>query len=152
MAIQVGIIGNWIVPILLASVASGIVTFFICLFFGERLGSDHDFERVLGVFGTSTGTTPSGSTPTMLFITFAGLKMISLPIACGGMFLTIFIYIILLKVFGVLRKPTFTVAKGRISDGAESGEEIPFLRGYLHDTVDVTDTAAVESMIHNSWN
>lgn len=60
MAIQVGIIGNWIVPILLASVASGIVTFFICLFFGERLGSDHDFERVLGVFGTSTGTTPSG--------------------------------------------------------------------------------------------
>ena len=155
MAIQVGIIGNWIVPILLASVASGIVTFFICLFFGERLGSDHDFERVLGVFGTSTGTTPSGvsllrmvdpklqtstgaelgmmnmamifSTPTMLFITFAGLKMISLPIACGGMFLTIFIYIILLKVFGVLRKPTFTVAKGRISDGAESGEEIPFL-------------------------
>ena len=180
MAIQVGIIGNWIVPILLASVASRIVTFFICLFFGERLGSDHDFERVLGVFGTSTGTTPSGvsllrmvdpklqtstgaelgmmnmamifSTPTMLFITFAGLKMISLPIACGGMFLTIFIYIILLKVFGVLRKPTFTVAKGRISDGAESGEEIPFLRGYLHDTVDVTDTAAVESMIHNSWN
>ena len=180
MAIQVGIIGNWIVPILLASVASGIVTFFICLFFGERLGSDHDFERVLGVFGTSTGTTPSGvsllrmvdpklqtstgaelgmmnmamifSTPTMLFITFAGLKMISLPIACGGMFLTIFIYIILLKVFGVLRKPNFTVAKGRISDGAESGEEIPFLRGYLHDTVDVTDTAAVESMIHNSWN
>lgn len=180
MAIQVGIIGNWIVPILLASVASGIVTFFICLFFGERLGSDHDFERVLGVFGTSTGTTPSGvsllrmvdpklqtstgaelgmmnmamifSTPTMLFITFAGLKMISLPIACGGMFLTIFIYIILLKVFGVLRKPTFTIAKGRISDGAESGEEIPFLRGYLHDTVDVTDTAAVESMIHNSWN
>ena len=88
----------------------------------------------------------------MLFITFAGLKMISLPIACGGMFLTIFIYIILLKVFGVLRKPTFTIAKGRISDGAESGEEIPFLRGYLHDTVDVTDTAAVESMIHNSWN
>ena len=135
---------------------------------------------MLGVFGTSTGTTPSGvsllrmvdpklqtstgaelgmmnmamifSTPTMLFITFAGLKMISLPIACGGMFLTIFIYIILLKVFGVLRKPTFTIAKGRISDGAESGEEIPFLRGYLHDTVDVTDTAAVESMIHNSWN
>ena len=52
----------------------------------------------------------------------------------------------------VLRTPTFTVAKGRISDGAESGEEIPFLRGYLHDTVDVTDTAAVESMIHNSWN
>ena len=69
------------------------------------------------------------STPTMLFITFAGLKMISLPIACGGMFLTIFIYIILLKVFGVLRKPTFTVAKGRISDGAESAKRFRSYEG-----------------------
>lgn len=180
MAIQVGVIGSWIVPIILASTVSGILTFLICLFFGSRLGSDHDFERVLGVYGTSTGTTPSGvsllrmvdpklqtstgaelgmmnmamifSTPTMLFITFAGLKMISLPIACGGIFLTIFVYMILLKVFGVWRKPTFTLLKGRISDGEENSEDIPFLHGYLHRDVDLTDTAAVESMINNSWN
>lgn len=180
MAIQVGVIGSWIVPIILVSAVSGILTFLICLFFGSRLGSDHDFERVLGVYGTSTGTTPSGvsllrmvdpklqtstgaelgmmnmamifSTPTMLFITFAGLKMISLPIACGGIFLTIFVYMILLKVFGVWRKPTFTLIKGRISDGEENSEDIPFLHGYLHRDVDLTDTAAVESMINNSWN
>lgn len=180
MAIQVGVIGNWIIPIILVSVVGTVLTFFVCLFFGARLGSDHDFERVLGVYGTSTGTTPSGvsllrmvdpklqtptgaelgmmnmamifSTPTMLFITFAGLKMISLPIAWGGMFLTIFIYMILLKVFGVWKKPTFSFRKGRLSDGQEENAEIPFLRGYLHREVDVSDTAAVESMINNSWN
>lgn len=180
MAIQVGVIGNWIIPILLVSLVGTILTFFVCMFFGSRLGSDHDFERVLGVYGTSTGTTPSGvsllrmvdpklqtptgaelgmmnmamifSTPTMLFITFAGLKMISLPLAWGGMFLTIFIYMILLKVFGVWRKPTFSFRKGRLSNGEDEDAEIPFLRGYLHSEVDVSDTAAVESMINNSWN
>lgn len=180
MAIQVGVIGSWIIPIVLVSTAATVLTILVCLFFGSRLGSDHDFERVLGVYGTSTGTTPSGvsllrmvdpklqtptgaelgmmnmammfSTPTMLFITFAGLKMISLPVAWGGMFLTILIYMVLLKVFGVWKKPTFSLRKGRLSNGEDDDSEIPFLRGYLHNEVDVSDTAAVESMINNSWN
>ena len=44
------------------------------------------------------------STPTMLCITFAGLHYISLPIACVAIFATIFIYLILLKVFKAMGK------------------------------------------------
>lgn len=178
MAIQVGIIGKWILPIIIAGIIIAFVTFFISLYFGQRLGSDHDFERVLGVYGTSTGTTPSGlslvrmvdprlqtstgaelgvmnmgmlfSTPTMLFITFAGLHYISLPIACAGMFATIFVYLILLKVFGVWKKPTFTLAKGRISDGEENDEQNASLKGYLND-IDINDVRDVESLVSNSF-
>ncbi len=179
MAIQVGVIGNWIIPIVIISVAGGAVTTLASLYFGERLGSDHDFERVLGVFGTSTGTTPSGlslvrivdpklqtttgaelgmmnmammfSTPTMIFITFAGLKLLPLPLACAGMFATIFVYMILLKVFRVWKKPTFTLRKGHISDGEDmEGEELPFLKGYLHEGFDPSDVRVVEVMAGNS--
>jgi ESS family glutamate:Na+ symporter len=179
MAIQVGIIGKWIIPITISSVVAALLTFIICLYFGSRLGSDHDFERVLGVYGTCTGTTPSGlslvrivdprlqtptgselgvmnmamifSTPTMLFITFAGLKMISLPVACAGMFVTIFIYMILLKVFRVWRKPTFSFSKGRLFEGEEDNSELPFLKGYLRNVNYTATPEMVESMINNSW-
>ncbi len=179
MAIQISVIGKWMVPIIVVSVVGMILTFLVCLYFGSRLGSDHDFERVLGVYGTCTGTTPSGvtlvrmvdprlqtptgvelgvmnaamifSTPTMLLITFAGLKMISLPVACVGMIATIFIYMILLKVFRVWRKPTFTLIKGRISDGVEDEAEIPFLRGYLHN-VAAEGEADIEKTLQNSWS
>ncbi|MGN0340047.1 MAG: sodium/glutamate symporter [Lachnospira sp.] len=177
MAIQVGVIGKWIVPIIIIGVLDAVVTFAISLYFGQRLGSDHDFERVLGVYGTSTGTTPSGlslvrmvdpklqtstgaelgvmnmgmmfSTPTMLFITFAGLHYISLPIACAGIGATILIYLFLLKIFGVWRKPTFTLVKGRISEGDDNGAEEEFLKGYLHD-LNINDVSEVESLIGNS--
>ena len=180
MAIQVGVIGKWLIPIIVVSIVGAFLTFLVCLYFGARLGSDHDFERVLGVYGTCTGTTPSGvslirivdpklqtptgvelgmmnmamifSTPTMIFITFAGLKMISLPIACAGMFVTIFIYMILLKVFGVWRKPTFSFVKGRISNGEEDEAEIALLQGYLHSDVNMSNEEAVESVINKSWN
>ena len=154
------------------------MTFIVSLYFGERLGSDHDFERVLGVYGTSTGTTPSGlslvrmvdpklqtstgaelgvmnmgmmfSTPTMLFITFAGLHYVSLPVACAGMFATIFIYLILLKVFGVWKKPTFTLVKGRISDGEDSDGADALLQGYLND-FNINNVSDIESLVSNSF-
>ncbi len=176
MAIQVGVIGKWIVPILIIAVVDAFITYGVCLYFGSRLGSDHDFERVLGVYGTSTGTTPSGlslvrivdprlqtttgaelgmmnmamifSTPTMIFITFAGLKLLSLPVACAGMFATIFVYLILLKVFRVWTKPTFSLKKGRLMNGeSENLEDTEILKGYLHDCV---DASTVEAMIENS--
>lgn len=180
MAIQVGIIGSWLVPIIIVSAAAAFLTFVICLYFGARLGSDHDFERVLGVYGTSTGTTPSGvsllrmvdsklqtptgvelgmmnmamilSTPTMLLITFAGLKMISLPVACAGMFATILIYMVLLKVFRVWKKPTFSFSKGRLFQGDEDAAGMSVLRGYLHTDVSMSNEEAVETMVSKSWN
>lgn len=178
MAIQVGVIGKWIIPIIVSGAIGSVVTFIVSLYFGERLGSDHDFERVLGVYGTSTGTTPSGlslvrmvdpklqtstgaelgvmnmgmifSTPTMLFITFAGLHYISLPAACIGMFATIFIYLVLLKVFGVWRKPTFTLVKGRISDGEDSEGTELLLKGDLNN-FNINDVSDVESLVSNSF-
>lgn len=178
MAIQVSVIGRWMVPILAVSAAGTVITFLVCLYFGSRLGSDHDFERVLGVYGTCTGTTPSGislirmvdprlqtpvgaelgvmnaamifSTPTMLFITFAGLEKISLPIACGGMLATVLVYMVFLKVFKVWGKPTFSLLKGHISDGTEDDSEIPFLRGYLH--IAAEDENDIEKTIMNSWS
>lgn len=180
MAIQVGVIGSWLIPISVASLVAAFLTFIVSLYFGARLGSDHDFERVLGVYGTSTGTTPSGvslirmvdpklqtptgvelgmmnmamilSTPTMLFITFAGLKLISIPIACAGMFITIFIYMILLRVFGAWKKPTFSFSKGRILQGEEGESGTAVLRGYLHTDVNMSNEEAVETMINKSWN
>lgn len=36
------------------------VTFFVCFYFGKRFGGDNDFERTIGLYGTSTGTVPTG--------------------------------------------------------------------------------------------
>lgn len=151
MAIQVGVIGTWLIPILIECAICAVITFLVCVYFGSRLGGDHDFERVLGLYGTSTGTTPSGvalvrmvdprlatsttnelgmmnlammfSTPTMLLITLAGIGTVSLPIAVGGILATVILYMVLLKVFGVWRKkPSFSLRKG-ILDTSEDGEE-----------------------------
>lgn len=139
MAIQIKVIGMWVIPIALVSIFGTIITFIVCVYFCARLGSDHDFERLLGVYGTCTGTIPSGislirivdpkmqtatgielgimnagmiiSTPTMIIITMAGLKVITLPIACGGMILTAFFYMALLKIFHLWGKPNFTLKK-----------------------------------------
>ncbi|MDO5401870.1 MAG: sodium/glutamate symporter [Eubacteriales bacterium] len=178
MAIQLNVIGNWIIPIIAVSIVCAFVTFLVCLFFGARLGSDHDFERLLGIYGTSTGTTPSGisllrmvdpklqtntgaelgmmnmamifSTPTMIFITLAGLQTISLPIACGGMLVTVFLYMILLKLFRTWKKPTFSLVKGRIHNGSEEDEEIPFLKGFLRE-VSSDQTVEMESVLSGSY-
>lgn len=178
MAIQLSVIGNWIIPIIIVSLICAVVTFLVCLYFGARLGSDHDFERLLGMYGTCTGTTPSEisllrmvdpklqtntgaelgmmnmammfSTPTMIFITFAGLQTISLTVACIGMFITVIVYMILLKVFRVWKKPTFSQAKGRIHDGSEDDEEIPFLKGFLNE-VSADQTVEMETVLSGSY-
>lgn len=60
MAVSVSIIGQWLVPIIIVSIVIVIVTFFVCLYFGQRFGGANDFERTLGLYGTCTGTVPSG--------------------------------------------------------------------------------------------
>lgn len=171
MAIAIGTIGNWIVPILIVSAACGVITFFVCLYFGARIGSDHDFERVLGLFGTCTGTTPSGvallrmidpklqtttatelgmmnmimifSTPTMIIITLAGLNTISLPMAIGGLLLCIILYLVLLKVFKLWRKPTFSLGKGIVLQGEKDDYESinGFVKGFIRE--EYSDTAGL---------
>lgn len=175
MAIQIGIIGKWIIPIIVVSVVDAILTAIICLYFSARFGSDHDFERFLGLYGTSTGTTPSGvsllrmvdprlqtptggelgmmnmgmmfSTVTMIFITLAGLKTLSLPIACAGMAVSVIVYLILLKVFHVWRTPTFSLTKGHIHVDGEEDDDSTFLRGFL---TDPTDGIPLEDALNGS--
>lgn len=60
MAISLNVIANWIVPIVLVSVIVTVVTFAVCFYFGARVGGSHDFERTLGIYGTCTGTVPTG--------------------------------------------------------------------------------------------
>lgn len=60
MAVPLGIIKKWITPILLVSAVITVVTLVVCIYFGQRFGGSNDFERTLGLYGTCTGTVPSG--------------------------------------------------------------------------------------------
>lgn len=60
MAIQVSIIGKWVIPILITCLCLGIITFVISIYFGSRIGGKYDFERTLGLWGCATGTTATG--------------------------------------------------------------------------------------------
>ncbi len=60
MAISVNVIRRWIIPIFVVSIIITVVTFVTSLYFGCRIGGSNDFERTLGLYGTCTGTVPSG--------------------------------------------------------------------------------------------
>lgn len=60
MSIQLAVVGKWLVPIIIVSLVVGLVTFLISLFFASRIGGNFDFERFLGLWGSATGTCPSG--------------------------------------------------------------------------------------------
>lgn len=60
MAVSFSVIQKWIVPIMAEVLVITILTFFVCFYFGQRFGGNNDFERTLGLYGTSTGTVPSG--------------------------------------------------------------------------------------------
>lgn len=60
MAVSLGIIRDWLPIILLISAVITLVTAVVCFYFGQRFGGSNDFERTLGIYGTCTGTVPSG--------------------------------------------------------------------------------------------
>jgi len=60
MAVSVSIIKDWILVILIVSAAITVITALVCFYFGARFGGTNDFERTLGLYGTCTGTVPSG--------------------------------------------------------------------------------------------
>ncbi len=60
MAVSFSVIKAWIVPISIVALVVTVITFFVCLYFGRRFGGSNDIERTLGLYGTSTGTVPSG--------------------------------------------------------------------------------------------
>lgn len=60
MAVSVNIISQWLLPIFVVVLVITAVTFGVCFYFGQRIGGSNDFERTLGLYGTCTGTVPSG--------------------------------------------------------------------------------------------
>jgi len=73
------------VPIAFVSIVVALFIFFISVYFGKRIGGNNDFERTLGLFGTTTGTVPSGIAlirivdPTFNTTTAAELGMMNIP-------------------------------------------------------------------------
>lgn len=62
MAVSIKILGEWLGLILVEAAIVTAITFVLCFYFGQRIGGKNDFERTLGLFGTCTGTIPSGMT------------------------------------------------------------------------------------------
>lgn len=85
MAVQLAVVLAWIVPILATIAVVTALTLVIAFFLGQRYGSDHDFERAMGMFGTGTGTTPTGLAlvriidPGMRTRTMAEMGLMNLP-------------------------------------------------------------------------
>ncbi len=135
MAVGFSVIGEWIVPILVEAAVITVITFFVCFYFGQRFGGSNDFERTLGLYGTSTGTVPSGisliriidpefktntavelgvmnivmfcSTPVYIILLAMASKTISLPIAMAGLAVCCVIYLIALKLTKCWGKKSF---------------------------------------------
>lgn len=136
MAVSVGIIKDWIVPILVVCVVTTLITAIVCFYFGQRFGGANDFERTLGLYGTCTGTVPSGislvrivdpnfqtstavelgacnlvmmlSTPIYIILLALAAGSIGMPIALSGLAVCCVAYLIILKVSKTWSKPTFS--------------------------------------------
>lgn len=85
MAVQAAVVVAWLVPILITCVIITAITVVLCFAIGQRYGSDHDFERTMGMYGTLTGTTPTGLAlvrildPRMRTTTMAEMGLMNLP-------------------------------------------------------------------------
>ncbi len=60
MAVQLSVVGQWLLPIAAIAIVGGAITLAVCVFFTQRFGGVYDFERLLGMWGSATGTCPSG--------------------------------------------------------------------------------------------
>jgi len=136
MAVGFSVIGEWIVPIVVEAVIMTIITAAVCFYFGQRLGGSNDFERTLGLYGTSTGTVPSGvaliriidpefktntavelgimnivmflSTPVYILLLAMTSGVISVPITMAGLAVCCVVYLIVLKVSKCWGKKTYS--------------------------------------------
>lgn len=157
MAIQVAVVGKWIVPILAVCTVIATITFFFAMYFGPRIGGSCDFERTLGLWGCLTGTCPTGVAlirivdphlKTTAATEMGAMNIAMLPsyfvmpaiigfssgeLSWNGMaiqcLLTFVVLIVLMKVFKVWNKPSFSFSKGisykqmQTSKGQSAGSE-----------------------------
>lgn len=143
MGISINVIAAWIVPIIILVIIVTMIVFAIVLYFTQRLGASHDFERTLALFGMSTGTVPSGLAlvrivdPNLKTSTAIELGLVNIPalitqvttaitilaIASGSISITIGllllaapipVYLILLKALNVWGERTYSLRSGTI--------------------------------------
>lgn len=135
MSVSVGIIMKWIVPIVVVCVVVTVVTAIVCFYFGRRFGGSNDFERTLGLYGTCTGTVPSGialvrivdpdfktstsvelgacnlvmmaCTPVYIVILALASESIRMPFAIGILAICCIAYLVILKLTKTWGKPTY---------------------------------------------
>lgn len=139
MSVEITMLGTMFIPILLGSTVCTMFTLVMCIFFCQRLGSNYDFEKLLGVFGTATGTASSGislirivdpmlqtpaarevgcinivgilAAPIVTLATFVGIGQLSMVAALVGFAVSTIIDIVILIAMGALGKEkTFTFA------------------------------------------
>jgi glutamate:Na+ symporter, ESS family len=135
-AIEIGIIWKFLLPMSIISIVAGTITLYVIIFLGRRLWKEYAFERTAGIYGTCTGTVPSGlllvrildpdfQTPAAIDL---GLTSIfAAPFILGGMLLvnapvlwgwsveqTLLVFVVmmviallLMKIFRLLGKPSY---------------------------------------------
>ncbi len=59
-AVQLSVVGRWLVPVLVISVLIGGLTLLTCLWIARRAFAQEPFEHAIMMFGMSTGTLPTG--------------------------------------------------------------------------------------------
>lgn len=151
MAVQFSVIGAWLVPILTGSAIAVLLTVAVVIYFCQRMGGTDDFLRTLGLFGTATGTVPSGLAlvrivdPSLrsntavelgmmniaMFFSFPTVSTILL-IASGAVSMTIGIllllapipvYLIVMKVSKVWGKKTYELKSSKTASEKGRGRE-----------------------------
>lgn len=135
-AIELAIVWNYLIPISIISLVTGITTVIVVFYVGKRMWQKYTMERIAAIFGTVTGTLPSGlllvrildpefKTPaaidlglTSIFAApfiLSGLLLVNAPVLFGwSVELTILAFggmlgvaLLLTKIFGLWGKPRF---------------------------------------------
>ena len=135
MAGSLTVIKDWLPLILLICLVITVVTFIVCFYFGSRFGGHNDFERTLGLYGTCTGTVPSGialvrivdpdfhtstsvelgacnlvmlaSTPVYIIILALAAGSLDMLPAIAGLLGCVILYMIILKITKLWGKKTY---------------------------------------------
>jgi ESS family glutamate:Na+ symporter len=135
-AIQLAIVWTYVLPISIISFFTGVSTLLVVLYLGKRMWKKYTLERTAGIFGTVTGTVPSGlllvrildpefKTPaaidlglTSIFaapFVLSGMLLVNAPVLWGwSVEQTILAFagmllvaLALIKIFGLWGKPQF---------------------------------------------
>ncbi|MGI6432742.1 MAG: sodium:glutamate symporter [Sphaerochaetaceae bacterium] len=103
----VAVRGYWL-PILALTAAGAFITLFILPFYASRLYHDHQFFRMLVIYGTATGTLPTG---------LALLRVVDpefeTPVAADYLYSVGIVFVLAIPFILTVNLPAFSVTKGR---------------------------------------